>query len=189
MSSHAKGYNKIDDLIHKWGEEDRQEVIDFALDPSNGVTSVMLYLQSKSIRVSISVVHKWIRTLKEESERTKLMRSVFDDYAGVTPNEVNAFLAAFMTQTMIDLKQIIEKDGLDARKIQSLTALAKEARSSAIAMNTPTSTASMKELELGHALSFAQRLEGIFEGDDVVLERVRSACKAIMVEIEGQYGN
>jgi hypothetical protein len=56
-----------------------------------------------------------------------------------------------------------------------------------MAMNTPHSSASMKELELGHALSFTQRLEDIFEGDDVILERVKSACKAVLTEIEGQY--
>ena len=45
----------------------------------------------------------------------------------------------------------------------------------------------MKELELGFALSFADKIEGIFEKDEVMLERVKNACKSIMVEIEGQY--
>ena len=56
-----------------------------------------------------------------------------------------------------------------------------------LASNSPQSTASMKELELGFALSFADKIEGIFEKDEVMLERVKNACKSIMVEIEGQY--
>ena len=45
----------------------------------------------------------------------------------------------------------------------------------------------MKELELGFAMAFIDKLENIFEEDESLLERVKNACKAILIEIEGQY--
>lgn len=187
MSRIAKGTSMIDVQLYDWTEDDRDEAIEFATHPGNGVTSVTVFLNSRGIKASITTTHKWIQSLRKKSEKIEQMQSLFEQYQGVTANEINAYLATVMVETVTKLNAIIEKEGLDSRKIQSLTSLAKEARSSAIAMNTPTSTASMKELELGHALSFTQRLEGIFDGDDVVLERVRSACKGILIEIEGQY--
>jgi hypothetical protein len=56
-----------------------------------------------------------------------------------------------------------------------------------LASYSPQSTSSMKELELGFALSFSNKIEGIFENDEALLERVKNACRAIMAEIEGQY--
>jgi hypothetical protein len=187
MSRIAKGTTLVGTQLHDWSEDDRNDAIEFALHPANGVTAVTLYLNSKGVKASITAVHKWLNSIREESRKVAAIRKVFDDYKGVTPNEINAYVAALMVETIVKLNEKIEQDGLDSRIIQSLTSLAKEARSSAVAMNTPQSTASMKELELGHALSFTQRLEGVFDGDDVILERVRSACKGIMIEIEGQY--
>ena len=40
---------------------------------------------------------------------------------------------------------------------------------------------------MGFALSYSNRLEAIFEADEVMLERVKNACKAIAIEIEGSY--
>lgn len=187
MSRIAKGTTLVGTHLHDWSEEDRNDAIEFALHPANGVTAITVYLNSRGVKASITSVHKWLVTLREESAKVAAIRRVFNDYKGVTPNEINAYVAALMVETIVKLNDKIEKEGLDSRIIQSLTSLAKEARSSAVAMNTPTSSASMKELELGHALSFTQRLEGIFEGDDIILERVRSACKGIIIEIESYY--
>jgi hypothetical protein len=45
----------------------------------------------------------------------------------------------------------------------------------------------MKELELGHLMGFIAELESIFEGDEAILERVKNACKSILIKVEGQY--
>lgn len=187
MGAIAKGLTTIDAQLFNWSADDREDALEFARNPINGVTAITLYLHQKGIKGSISSVHRWLKNVRLESDRVVKMKAIFDDFRGVTPDEVNMYCAATMAYIMIELQRDLEEKGLDLRKIQALTSLAKEARSSAQAMNTPHSTASMKELELGHALSFASRLEGIFEGDDVILERLKNACKAILVEIEGQY--
>jgi hypothetical protein len=187
MGTLAKGLTGIDIQLHEWNEEDRLDAIEFAKNPAHGATAILLYLRSKNVKTSMGTVDRWLKGIRLESDRVTKMKAIFDDFRGVTPDEVNSYCAATMAFVMITLQKDIEEKGLDLRKIQTLTSLAKEARSSAMAMNTPHSSASMKELELGHALSFTQRLEDIFEGDDVILERIKSACKAIMVEIEGQY--
>lgn len=173
--------------MHDWSAEERQDAIDFALHPANSPTTVKLYLHNKDIRCSIGTVHNWQQGLRIKSERIERMRHVFDDYKGITADEINAYIAATMAEIMVSLHKNIEEGDLDLRKIQSLTSLAKEARSSALAMNSIHSSASAKELELGHCLSFVEKLEAVFEFDDVVLERVKNACKAILIEIEGQY--
>lgn len=192
MGTIAKGLTSIDQQIHSWNPEDREDALEFARHPANGVTAVCLYLKSKNVKTSIGGVQRWLQNIRLESDRVTKMKAIFDDFRGVTPDEVNAYCAATMAYVMISLQQDIESNasaskGLDLRKVQALTSLAKEARSSALAMNTPHSAASMKELELGHALSFSERLEDIFENDEVILERVKSACKAIMVDIESGY--
>lgn len=187
MSRIAKGVSTIAVQMHEWSEDDRNDAIEFATHPANGVTAVTIFLQSRGIKTSITSVHKWIKSLQAESKKIELMRTLFKDYQGITANEINAYLATVLVETVTKLNEKIEKDGLDNRNIQALTSLAKEARSSAIAMNTPYSNASMKELELGHLLSFTGKLETIFEGDEVILERVKNACKSIMIETEGQY--
>jgi hypothetical protein len=88
---------------------------------------------------------------------------------------------------MVNLEKQIQDSGLDARKIQSLTSLAKEARASALAMNTAQSSASMKELELSMAFNFTTQLEAIFEEDPELRERITNACRSITVGIESKY--
>ena len=78
MSAYSKGYNRITTIIHDWTEEDRQDAIDFALHPGNGVTSVCIYLKSKGCNVSISTVSKWIISLADQSEKVKRMRIAFN---------------------------------------------------------------------------------------------------------------
>ena len=187
MGVMAKGLTVVDAQIANWSDDEKADLMEFARHPANGVTVITLYLNQRGVKAAICTVHRWLKGVREESERITRMRSVFESYRGVTADEVNAYIAATMAEIMITLQTDIEESGLDLKKIQTLTGLAKEARSSAQAMNTPHSSASMKEMELGFALSFASKLEGIFEGDDVLLERVKNACKAIMVEIEGQY--
>lgn len=187
MGAFAKGLSAIDAQLHNWSEEDRADAMEFAMNPINGVTAIMLYLHHRGIKGSVSSVHRWLGKIRLESDRVSKMRAVFDEFKGITPDEINAYVAATMAFIMVTLQKDIEEKGVDPRRIQALTSLAKEARSSAQAMNTPHSSASIKELELGFALSFTNKLEGIFEGDDVLLERVKNACKAVMVEIEAQY--
>lgn len=187
MGAIAKGLTTIDAQLYNWSADDREDALEFARNPINGVTAITLYLHQKGIKGSISSVHRWLKSIRLESDRVVKMKAIFDDFRGVTPDEVNMYCAATMAYVMIQVQTEMEGKAMDIRKIQALTSLAKEARSSAQAMNTPHTTASMKELELGHALSFTNRLESIFEGDDVILERLKNACKAILVEIEGQY--
>jgi hypothetical protein len=189
MPTPAKNINKVATILHDWSDEDRQEAIDFAMHPGNGVTTIGVYLHSKGVKVSLDTVNRWVQSLIVQSDKVTRIRKAFDGYKGMKPDEINAFIAGVMAEALVDFREKVNNQatGINHRDIQALASLAKEARSSAIAMNTHTSSASMKELELGHALNFSQRLEGIFEGDDVVLERIKSACKAILVEIEGQY--
>lgn len=187
MSTIAKGLNVVDTKMYDWSEEDRDEAIQFALHPGNSPTTVHLYLNSKGIKCSIGTTHKWQQSLRNKSERIERMRHIFDDFKGITSDEINCYMAVSLAEIMVSLHKDIEEKGLDLRKIQSLTSLAKEARSSALAMNSIHSSASTKELELGYCLSFAEKLEAIFEFDDVVSERVKNACKALLIEIEGQY--
>lgn len=183
MATKAKGCNIISTQLHDLTEEDRDEIIEFATHPANGVTAVTLYLNGRGIKGSITSVHKWLNQMRTDSEKVDNMRIIFNSYKGVTAHEINAFVATLMTETIVKLNAIIEKDGLDARKIQSLTALAKEARSSAVAMSTPESPATIKELEQGFFLSFARQLESIFEKDEVTLEKVRNACQSISIQL------
>lgn len=190
----TKGTNAVDNQLHNWSGDDRQDALDFATNPANGVTAITLYLQQKGLNASMSSVARWLTNIRLESDRVKKMREVFADFKGITPDEINAYCAATMAFVMVTLQQDIEEKtakgtSLDLRKVQTLANLAKEARSSALAMNTPYSSASMKELELGHLMGFIGKLESIFEGDEAILERVKNACKAILIEVEGQYQN
>lgn len=190
MASGGKGINKIATALYDWSEDDRQDAIEFAMHPANTLTSIVLYLHNKGIKVSLDTTNRWVKSLLDESDKIEAMRKSLQVYRGLGAIEINAFLAASMTEAILELKEKIKKNPdapVNHRDIQSLTSLAKEARSSALAMNTPHSNSSMKELELGHLLSFMGKLEGIFEGDEVILERVKNACKSIMVEVEGQY--
>lgn len=188
MATFAKGLTTIDNQTHLWTEDDKKDLLEFAVNPSNGVTAILLYLNQRNVKCSIASVHRWLKEVRNESDRIKRMRVVFDDYKGLSADEINAYVAASMADVMVALQESIALDGnIDLKKIQSLTSLAKEARSSALAMNTPHSSASMKELELGFAMAFIDKLEGIFEEDEALLERIKNACKAILIEIEGQY--
>jgi hypothetical protein len=189
MAHIAKGLTRVDEQIADWSVDDREDLLEFARSPANGVTSIRLYLYERGVKASASTVHRWLGNVRFESDRITRMKTVFNDYKGLTSDEINAYIAATMAEIMVTLQIDIEREGLDIKKIQTLTGLAKEARSSAQAMNTVQSTTSTKELELGFALGFAGKLEAIFEDDEVMLERIRNACKAIMVEIEGQYQN
>lgn len=190
MATVAKGVNKIAVALHDWSEEDRQDAIDFAIHPSNGTSTIAVYLHHRGVKASLDTVHRWQKSLIVESQRINRIRQLIEDYKGLNPSEIIAFVAASMAEALVNFQEKISSNGsIGMREIQSLTSLAKEARSAAgmLALNSPQSTASMKELELGFALSFADKIEGVFEEDQVILERVRSACKAILVEIEGQY--
>lgn len=185
--SYPKHTNAIDTQLYDFSDEDRQEVIDFALHPANGLTAICCFLHARGIVAAASTVNKWHRLLRAESHRVTELREVFNDYIGVTPDEICAYVATMMAQTMVNLQKEIDHSGLDARKIQSLTALAKEARTSALAMNTPHSSASMKELELSMAFNFTTQLEAIFEEDPELRERIVNACRSITVGIESKY--
>lgn len=190
MATFATGSNKITTALHDWDEDDRQEAIEFAKHPGNGVTAVAVYLKSKGVHASFYTVDKWQKGLIEESDRIKRIRTIFHDYKGLAPHEINAFVAGVMSDALITAKEKLDKaqDTTMHRDIQALTSLAKEARSSAQAMAAVGSPTSMKELEMGFALSYSNRLESIFEADEVMLERVKNACKAIAIEIESQHG-
>lgn len=188
MSIVAKGLNKIDTIIHDWTEEDRQDAIDFALHPGNGTSTIAVYLHQKGVKASVNTVHRWQKSLIAESEKIARIRQVMSDYRGLTPMEILTFLAAAMAESFVSLQQkISSNEKIDLREIQALTSLAKETRSAASSLFAYQSTSSMKELELGHALDFSQRLESIFEDDEMILERVKNACKAILIETEGHY--
>lgn len=189
MGTFAKGLTTIDAQLYNWSADDREDALDFAKNPINGVTAITIYFQQHGIKTSIGSVHRWLKNLRLESDRVVKMKAIFDDFRGVTPDEVNMYCAATMAYVMTQVQADMEGKSLDIRKIQALTSLAKEARSSALAMNTPYTTASMKELELGHALAYSSRLEAIFEGDDIILERIKNASKAILSEIESSYSN
>lgn len=190
MSTLARGTNKIVTLLHDFSDDDRQDAIDFAMHPANGVTAIANYLSNVGIKVSLCTVDRWHNSLMIESDRIKRVRSIFQDYRGLAPHEINAFVAGVMADAIITVKEQIDKseNGAVHRDIQALTSLAKEARSSALAMAAVGSPTSMKELEMGFALSYSNKLESIFEGDEITLERIKTACKAIAIEIESQHG-
>jgi hypothetical protein len=184
------GTNRIAVAIHDWSEEERQEAIDFGLHPGNGPTSITLFLKQRDVHVSISTAANWKKSLVAESKRVSAIKSVLNDYRGLEPNEVLSFLLGTLAETLIALRGQIEgQESLDPKQIQSIASLAKEARSAAAQLNTPQSTASIKELELGFAMNFIDKLYLIFEDDEIVLERIKLACKGILTEIEGQYQN
>jgi hypothetical protein len=185
--SYPKHSNAIDTQLYDMSDEDRQEIIDYALHPANGLTAICVFLHVRGIVASQSTVNKWHRMIRAESIRVGELRAVFNDYIGITPDEICAYVATVMAQTMVNLQKEIESNGLDARKIQSLTSLAKEARASALAMNSPSSSASMKELELSMAFNFTTQLEAIFEEDPELRERIVNACRSITVGIEAKY--
>jgi hypothetical protein len=177
----VKGINKVATILHDWTEEDRQDAIDFAMHPGNGVTTVALYLHNKGVKVSLNTVSRWLTTLTNESQKIARMRKVFEGYKGLTPNEINAFIAGVMAEALVEFQDKIRRTegerGIDLRDIQALTSLAKEARVSAQAMNTPYSSASMQELELGLALSFTSKLEDIFASDEVCWSALNQLAK------------
>lgn len=188
MPTGAAGTNKIATILHDWDESDRQEAIDFALHPGNGATAVLFYLKQRNVNVSIATAATWKKSLIKESERVKEIRSVLGDYKGLEPNEVLAFLLGSLAENLIALRGHIEaSEGIDLKQIQAITSLAKEARSAATQLNTSQSTASTKELELGFVMAAFDKLEIVFDDDEIVLERIKLACKGILTEIEGQY--
>jgi hypothetical protein len=184
----AKGVNKIAVALHDWDEDDRQEAIDYALHPGNGTTSIMLFLRQRNIVASLTTVQTWKKSLIEQSERVSNIRAVIDDYKGLEPNEVLSFLLGTLAENLIALRGHIEgQEAVGLKEIQAITSLAKEARSAAAQLNVPQSTSSMKELELGFVMNAFDKLELIFEDDEIVLERIKLACKGILTEVEGQY--
>lgn len=194
MATFATGSNKITTALHSWTEEDRNEAIEFGKHPANTVTTTSVYLKSRGITASFDTVDRWRKTLIEESDRIKRVRTIFHDYKGLAPHEIQAFIAGVMADTIISVKEKIDRsignaeDNVMHRDIQALTSLAKEARSSALAMAAVGSPTSMKELEMGFALSYSNKLESIFEGDEITIEKIKTACKAIAIEIESQHG-
>ncbi len=190
MSPRAKGLNKIDTILYDWSEEDRQDAIEFASHPGNGTSSIALYLHQKGVRVSINTVHRWQRSLIAESERITRIKQTIGDFKGLEPTEIIGFVAALMAETLSIFQQKIElSEDVSLKDIQGLTSLAKEARSAASSLMTSQSTTTMKDLELGFAMNFADKLEAIFEDDEATLDRIRIACRGILTEIEGQYQN
>jgi hypothetical protein len=190
MATVAKGVNKIAVALHDWSEDDRQDAIDFAIHPGNGTSSVALYLNHRGVKASLDTVHRWKKSLITESQKINLIRQLTKDYRGLEPSEILSFVAAAMAEALVNFqKKISSNESISSADVQALTSLAKEARSAAgmLASYSPQSTSSMKELELGFALSFSNKIEGIFENDETILERVKNACRAILVEIEGQY--
>ena len=190
MATVAKGVNKIAVALHDWSEDDRQDAIDFAIHPGNGTSSIAVYLHHRGVKASLDTVNRWQKSLIVESQRINRIRQLIQDYKGLDPSEIIAFVAASMAEALVNFQEkISSNESIGVSEIQSLTSLAKEARSAAgmLASNSPQSSASMKELELGFALSFTDKIEGIFEKDEMLLERVKNACKSIMIDIEGQY--
>ena len=190
MATVAKGVNKIAVALHDWSEDDRQDAIDFAIHPGNGTSSIAVYLHHRGVKASLDTVNRWQKSLIVESQRINRIRQLIQDYKGLDPSEIIAFVAASMAEALVNFQEkISSNESIGSAEIQSLTSLAKEARSAAgmLASNSPQSSASMKELELGFALSFTDKIEGIFEKDEMLLERVKNACKSIMIDIEGQY--
>lgn len=188
MPAGANGSNKIDIALYDWSQEDRQDAIDFALHPGNQATSILLYLRQRNVNVSISTAATWKKSLIKESKRVADIRSVLGDYKGLEPNEVLSFLLGSLAENLIALRGHIEaSESIDIKQIQAITSLAKEARSAAAQLNTPQSTASIKELELGFVMGAFDKLQAIFEDDEIVLERIKLACKGVLSEIEGQY--
>jgi hypothetical protein len=188
MSPVAKGLNKIDTIIHDWNEEDRQDAIDFALHPGNGTSTIAVYLHQRGIKVSVNTVHRWQKSLIAESEKINRIKQVMNDFRGLEPIEIMGFVAAAMAESLINFQdKIYSSDSIDFKDIQGLTSLAKEARSAASSLMAAQSSNSMKDLELGFGMNFADKLAAIFEDDETTLERIRIACKGILTEIEGQY--
>jgi hypothetical protein len=189
MPKAAAGSNKIELALADWSADDRQDAIDFALHPANGATAIMLYLNKRNIKASVDTVHRWQKSLIAESARVNRIRQVINDYKGLESSEIIAFVAGSMAEALIGIQEAVARseENISYKDIQALTSLAKEARSSAIAMQTPHSSASAKELELGYVMSAFDKLEAIFIDDEIVLERIRLACKGILTEIEGSY--
>jgi hypothetical protein len=188
------GTSKIETAMLDWSEDDRQDAIDFACHPGNGTTAISLYLKQRGITASLDTVFRWQKSLIKQSERIKRIREVANDFKGLHPNEVLSLTAGSISEALVSFLESLEnaKDTELYRQnihkdIQAITALSKEARSSAIAMQTPHSSASAKELELGYVMSAFDKLEAIFIDDEIVLERIRLACKGILTEIEGSY--
>lgn len=188
-ASKSKGYNSIDTALRDWNESDRQDAIDFAMHPGNGATTIALYLSQRGVKVSIDTVYRWQKSLINESARINRIKQAIGDYQGLDTPGLLAFLAGSTAELLISLQQRIEasEDNLTHKEIQSYVSLVKESRSAALAINTPQSTASMKELELGFMMNFADKLEAIFADDEIVLDRIKLACKGILAEVEGQY--
>jgi hypothetical protein len=183
-----KNSNKIDTIIHDWDEGDRRDAIDFALHPGNGTTAIALYLSNRGVKASLNTIHRWQKSLINESERIARIRQIMSDFRGLEPIEILGFVAAAMAEALVNLQEkIATNKSMDFRDVQALTSLAKEARAAASSLMSSQSTTSMKELELGFALNFADKLEEIFEGDEMVLNRVKLACRGILAEVEGQY--
>jgi hypothetical protein len=182
------GSNKIDIELANWSEEDRQDAIDFALHPGNGATAILVYLNHRGIKASLNTAYRWQKSLIKESDKIAKIRQIIGEFRGLEPIEILSFVAAAMTEALVNFQEKIAANGkIDLKDIQALTSLAKEARTSATSLISAQSTSSMKELELGFGLNFADKLESIFEGDEVTLERIKLACKGILTEIEGQY--
>jgi hypothetical protein len=182
--------NKIDTIIHAWNEDDRQDAIDFALYPGNGATAILAYLNQRGVKASLNTVYRWQKSLIKESDKIARIRKIIGEFRGLEPIEILEFIAAAMAEALINVQDKIASNGsIDLKDIQALTSLAKEARSAASSLISTRSTISARELELGFGLNFADKLESIFEDDEIVLERIKLACKGILTEIEGQYQN
>lgn len=186
----AKGTSKIDIELKSWSDDERTDAIEFASNPGNGVTTVMLYLKQRGITASLDTCNRWKKSLNAESEKISRIKQVIGDFKGLEPIEILGFVAAVMAETLVNIQEKMAcSETLDNKDIQAMTSLAKEARSAACSLMASQATTAMKDLELGFAMSFADKLETIFEDDEPTLERIRTACRAIFTEIEGQYQN
>lgn len=183
------GVTKIDRETHDWDEDDKHALFDYAMHPRTTNIEIVTYLRERGVCVAPDTAWKWRNKQREETAEVKKMRMVFAAYKDIQAHEIVSYIAGITTELVVTFAEKLKTadNSVTSKDIAAFATLAKEARVAAMSVESPNSPQSMKELEGSLAVSFSDKLDKIFAEDDVMRERVKSACKAAMIDIEAQY--
>lgn len=183
------GATKIDRESADWNDEDKQMLLEYAMHPRTTSVDLVMYLKERGIVVTPVTAHRWRANHRAESKEVAKMRLVFENYHDLQAYEVISYIAGITTElvTIFSEKLKNNQDGISSKDVAAFATIAKEARVAAMSIPDANSGQSMKELEGSLAVSFSDKLDKIFAEDSVMRERVKSACKAAMIDIEAQY--
>lgn len=185
----ATGSSIIEDFINTLDDDAREDFLDFAKLPSTTGVQIRLYLYELGFDVTVQTINRWKRLVIASNQHVDRIRAYAHRYQPLSFTESITAIAGITTDAATKFYEHIGDKPLAHRDIDAIAKITKEARACIQSMERENTPKSIKEMQMAFSLDYANRLEKIFEDDEVMIERVRTANKSVLMQIEAEYNS